>query len=146
MRLPYSGRPLLIGSKRSWIVWRITCWSCDRSYVGHVTGHVAGLGLACIYINFVSLLGFPYSCDRLHVGHVTGHVTWPMYISAAFSFVFPSSLFFPSLLFSTCSSSGMPAIASRHLMCGFLNRAVPLHIMTNCVFNGPRVSRLTSIL
>ena len=25
----------------------------------------------------------------------------------------------------------MPAIASRYLMCGFLNRAVPLHIVTD---------------
>ena len=81
-----------------------------------------------VYINFVSLLGFPYSCDRSHVGHVTGHVTWPMYISRAFSFGFPYSLF-PSFLFSTCSSSGMPAIVSGYLMCGFLNRAVPPHIV-----------------
>ena len=95
-----------------------------------MTGHVAGPGLACIYINFVSLLGFPYSCDRSHVGHVTGHVTCPMYISLAFSFGSSYSLFL-SFLSLTCSSSGMPAIASGHLMCGFLNRAVPLHIVTD---------------
>ena len=92
-------------------------------------GHVAGPGLVCIYINFVSLLGFPYSYDRLHVGHVMGYVTWPMYISLAFSFGSSYSLFF-FFLSLICSSSGMPAIASSYLMCGFLNRAVPLHIVT----------------
>ena len=29
----------------------------------------------------------------------------------------------------------MPAIASCHLMCGFLNRAVPLHIVTKAKSN-----------
>ena len=55
-----------------------------------------------------------WSCDRSHVDHVTSHVTLPVFISLAFSFGFPSSLFFPSFLFSTCSSLGMPAIAFSH--------------------------------
>ena len=117
-------------------MWPIARY-CDGSHFVHVTGHmlvtwqVTWPGLAWhIYINFISLLNFPYSCDRSHVGHVTGHVTWPMYIIVAFRSVSLLSLF-PSFLFSTCSSSGMPAIASGHLMCGFLNRAVPLHIVTD---------------
>ena len=60
-------------------------------------------------------------------------MTLPVFISLAFSFGFPSSLSLPSFLFSTCSSLRMPAIASSHLMCGFLNRAVPLHIVTAAV-------------
>ena len=31
------------------VMWRITCWLCDRSYVGHVIGYVAGPGLVYIY-------------------------------------------------------------------------------------------------
>ena len=89
---------------------------------------MAGPGLACIYINFVFLLGFPYSCDRSHVGHVTSYVTWPMYINLAFSFGSSYSLF-PSFLSLTCNSNGMPAITSNHLIYEFLNRAVPLYIV-----------------
>ena len=89
-------------------------------------------GLAChVYINFVSLLGFPYSCDRSHIGYVISYVTWPMYINLIFSFGSSYSLFFPFFLFLTCSSLGIPAIAFSHLMCGFLNRAMPLHIVTD---------------
>ena len=113
------------------------CWSCDKLYVGHVISYVAGPGLAYIYINFISLLSFLYSYDRLHINHVTGYVTWPMYISAAFSFGFPSSFFFPSLLFLIYNSSEIPAIASGYLMCGFLNHAVPLHIVIKSMEKGP---------
>ena len=103
-----------------------------------VTWQVTRPGLAWhVYINFLSLLGFSYSRDRSHVDHVTGHmlitwqVTWPglCIYKRCFLVWFPYS-FFPFFLFSICSSSGMPAIASCHLMCGFLNRAVPLHIVT----------------
>ena len=87
-----------------------------------------------IYINFIFLLSFLYLCDKLYIGHVISYVTWLMYISIAFLFGFPSSLFFPSFLFLTCSSSGMPAIASGYLMCGFLNHAVPLYIVTAAAF------------
>ena len=69
-------------------------------------------------------------CDGSHVGHVTGHVTWPVFLSLVFLFSFPYFLFLPSFLFLTCSSLRMPAIAFRHLICGFLNRAVPLHTVT----------------
>ena len=107
-----------------------------------MTGHVAGPGLAYIYINFISLLSFPYSYDRSHIGHVTGHVTWPIYISLAFSFGSSYSLF-PSFLSLICNSSEIPAITFGHLMCGFLNRAVPLHIVTQPTkkgfYNGPGI-------
>ena len=90
---------------------------------------MAGFNFIYIYINFVFLLGFLYLCDKLYVGYVIGYVTWPIYISFVLSF---SSFYFlfPFFLFSIYNSSGMPAITSNYLMCGFLNRAVSLHIMT----------------
>ena len=89
---------------------------------------MAGPGLVYIYINFISLLGFPYLCDRSHIGYVTGYITWLIYISLAFSFssFYSLFLFFLSLIYNF---DGMPAIISNHLMCGFLNRAVPLYIV-----------------
>ena len=99
-----------------------------------MTGHVARPGLVCIYINFIFLLGFPYLCNRLYVYHVTNYMTWPMCISLTFSFNSFYS-FFLSFLSLICRFNGIPAIASSHLMCGFLNRAVPLHIVT-CTLQG----------
>ena len=40
------------------------------------------------------------------------------------------------LLFLTCSSHRMPAIASSHFMCGFQNRAAPPHTVTRGPFQG----------
>ena len=90
---------------------------------------MAGPGLVCIYINFIFLLSFLYLCDRSYIGHVINYVIWPIYISLAFSFNSFYSLF-PSFLSLICNFNKIPVIASSHLICGFLNRAVPLHIIT----------------
>ena len=114
-------------------------WAFSRNLVfkrrGDVTGHmlvmwqVTWRGLVCIYkfcffVRF-SLLMWRVICWLRDRSRDLACIYKPCFFVWIFLLFFFSS--FPFLI---CSSYGVPAIAFSHLMCGFLNRAVPLHTVT----------------